>query len=255
MALRQLEPKTRQKGWISTDVSFVEGETKIDAPLAKVSIALAKALKVGRQVVSVVRFTDGKFEEVTEATFDAAPPDGPDGPDGPDVKGVKGEIVAPPSLVAEAEKPAVAASVAAPVRGCPAPDFVNAELKAIEVLSNFLTPEQLDDFQRYNRFVTRGADTGHRYMVTSRHAHDELATFGRTLYDLDENQALCVHDWVVPAAEEMLSLHLLLQLPEWEKYLRRDEHDFDLLRIEAEALHGGDVPAREHGPFPGRPLQ
>ena len=51
------------------------------------------------------------------------------------------------------------------------------------------------------------------------------------------DRALCVHDWVVPAPEEMLSLHLLLQLPGWESYLRRDEHDWELLELEHQVLH------------------
>jgi len=107
-----------------------------------------------------------------------------------------------------------------PTRGCPAPDFRSAELKARVVLETFLTDEQREDFQRYNRFVSVGATTGHRYMITSRHARDELSQWQRTLYDLDDRIPLCVHDWGVPAAEEMLALHVLVQLPEYETYLR-----------------------------------
>lgn len=217
-ALAVLEPKARSKGWISPESSFEQGETAIAAPIGKVSILLAKALKAERTVVSAVRFSDGKIEEVSEGTFDA-------------------EAALPKAKVVASAKPAVAASVAAPVRGYPAPDFVNAELKAAEVLSHFLDDGQFDDFQRYNRFISRGVDTGHRYMVTSRHARSELAGYQRTLYDLDEDRPLCVHDWVVPAAEEMLSLHLLLQLPGWESYLRQDTHDLDLLLMEQRALN------------------
>jgi hypothetical protein len=31
---------------------------------------------------------------------------------------------------------------------------------------------------------------------------------------------MCVHDWEVPAAEEMLALKLFLSLPEREQYIR-----------------------------------
>jgi len=43
---------------------------------------------------------------------------------------------------------------------------------------------------------------------------------GRQLYDLEEKRALCVHDWDLPPAEEMLALHLCLSLPGQEKYVR-----------------------------------
>jgi len=124
-------------------------------------------------------------------------------------------------------KPKAAASIAAPVRGCPAPDFSKAELRAQGVLRTFLDPEQIADFNRYNKFVSIGQTTGNRYMITSRHATDELATYTRSLYDLDLKMPLCVHDWDVPASEEMLGLHVLLQLPGWESYLRVSEDNME----------------------------
>src|SRR4029077_10986653 len=69
-ALGKLEPTARSRSWIKPDVFFIEGETKIEAPIGKVSLALARALEAGRQVVSALRFSDGKMEEVTESTFD-----------------------------------------------------------------------------------------------------------------------------------------------------------------------------------------
>lgn len=270
-ALAILEPKARSKGWIEATTRFLEGETKIGAPIEKISKILAAALKPGRQVVSAVRFVDGTFEEVSSATFDDKPTPATDAkvtasaadPD-PEVArtteivaGAARDAIALPEAK-EKEKPkrerpaaAVGASVAAPVRGCPAPDFVNAEIKAAEVLCHFLTFEQRDDFVRHNRFISVGAETGRRYMITSRHAKDELARYQRSLFDLEDEAALCVHDWAVPAAEEMLSLHLLLQLPGWETYLRRDEHDFELLALERAAL--GDEHVNPLGPF--GPLQ
>ena len=253
-ALLVLEPRARAKGWILPDVSFVEGETMIKAPISKVSIALAKALKTNRQIVSAVKFSDGKMTEVTESTFDVGEAQTSrgqleGGTEKIQIPEAKAKVITQadaidPSHPAHREPvapapaaPVAAASVVAPGRGCPAPDFVNAEIKAAEVLETFLNEEQIQDFRRYNRFITRGADTGHRYMVTSRQARDELARFEqRTLYDLDAEHSLCVHDYSIPAAEEMLSLHMLLQLPGWERYLRRDEHDFDLLAAERIAM-------------------
>ena len=85
------------------------------------------------------------------------------------------------------------------------------------------------DFERHQRFVVIGADTGHRYMLTSRHARDELAHYHRTLFDLDEHIPLCVHDWQVPAAEELLSLCIHLQLPGCETYVRSIPDRDDIL--------------------------
>lgn len=215
----------------------------IKAPIGKVSIALAKALKANRQIVSAVKFSDGKMTEVVESTFDVGEAHAPQ-IEIPEAKIITQADAVDPSHPAHREPaatpppaPVAAASVVAPVRGCPAPDFVNAEIKAAEVLETFLNEEQIQDFRRYNRFVTRGADTGHRYMVTSRQAHDELSRYSRTLYDLDAELPMCVHDYSIPAAEEMLSLHMLLQFPHWERYLRRDEHDFELLAAEQLEMH------------------
>lgn len=118
------------------------------------------------------------------------------------------------------EEPEAATTVRKPAVGCPAPDFQQAHVRAAEVLRTFLTPQQVRDFQRHQRFVTVGAETGHRYMITSRHARSELSNFTRTVYDIDEEKPYCVHDWGVPAAEEMLTMHLMLSLPRWEHHVR-----------------------------------
>ena len=193
--------------------------TTLEAPIAKVAKQLAKLLKPKRKVISAVKYKDGKIEEI----FDDPKTDDPKTDEHPYRES------AVPDQEPSAQPPAVAAtSVAAPTRGCPAPDFDTAELKARGVLATFLRPDQLEDFARYNRFVSIGADTGHRYMVTSRQATDALSRYQRTLYDLDEERSLCVHDWSVPPAEEMLSLHVLLALPDWERFLRHEEHDVEL---------------------------
>jgi hypothetical protein len=111
--------------------------------------------------------------------------------------------------------------VAAPVIGCPAPDFPDAEAKARRVLFEFLDDDQQSDYLRHGSFVSTGVETGHRYMLTSRESRGRLKRYeGRTLYDLDERCSYCVHDWDVPASEELLSLHVLLSLPGWERYVR-----------------------------------
>lgn len=217
-ALTELQTYALKKAWIKTEFMSVSSRlsVELDAPIEKVAKMLAKALKPGRKLVSAVQFRDGKLEEVTEATFADEP--APIVPIRPIDPYREPATVTPVTPVRELPRAAV--TVAAPTCGCPAPDFVSAELKARAVLSHFLEPDQEEDFRKYNRFISVGGTTGHRYMITSRHARDELSTYHRTLYDLDDQVPLCVHDWSVPAAEEMLALHLLVQLPGYEEYLR-----------------------------------
>jgi len=206
-ALIQLAEVASKKGWLTSPTGSLFSEhtlkTKMAAPIANVARAIAKALKPSRKIISAVVFEGGKMHEIFDGDM-----------------ATKADTREP--------EPKAAASVAAPTRGCPAPDFVKADLRAKNVLEAFLTPDQIADFRQYNRFVTVGADTGHHYMVTSRQARDELARWQRTLYDLDDGMPLCVHDWTVPAAEEMLSLHVLLQLDGWESFIRREEHDVEI---------------------------
>lgn len=169
---------------------------------------LAQALKPNRKLVSAVLFTDGTMQEVTEQTLDETS----------DEKTIP-ETPATKTGKKKKKEPKAGTTVAAPRRGCPAPDFINAEIRARRVLDVFLNPEQRADFRRHNRFITKGADTGLRYMLTSRHCNDALAKYQRTLYDLDNKLPICTHDWEVPAAEELLSLHVLLTLPGWESYM------------------------------------
>jgi hypothetical protein len=178
-------------------------EHKIDlkAPIDQVSKVLSDNLNLGRVIVTAVKFSDGRMEEIREE--DPIP--------------AKAEAIA---------------TVAKPVRGCPAPNFSFIEQRAGEVLQAFLTPEQAEDFTRLQSFVSQGVDTGHRYMLTSRTAPDRLSRYGgRQLFDLDEQRNFCVHyDDDVPAPEELLALHLFLSLPGHESYLRdlTDGHGIDL---------------------------
>ena len=207
-AVRALRKRALQGGLVkrswATEGSFPDvidceggyssiAQYKIDllAPIGQVQKFLAQELKPGRVLVSAVVFSGGK--QIEEVVTDEKP-----------------EKKKPE------KKPEAAVTVAAPTRGCPQPDFAPAHLKATRVLEAFLTPDQLEDFRTRNSFVAVGADTGHRYLVTSRHAIGDRGQ----LYDLDERRPWCVHDWDVPAPEEMLGLLVHLSIPGREKYLR-----------------------------------
>lgn len=175
----------------------------LDAKLSAVRDFLARELKPTRKLVNAVVFKD---DTMAEAVF-TEPGNEPE----------PAALPPPPAPAA----PRAGVTVAQPTQGCPAPDFVQAEIRAAIVLEHFLTQGQIQDFRTHNRFVSTGVDTGHRYMLTSRSRRDQLGSYGgRSLFDLDEGRAYCVHDWTIPAAEELLCLHVLLSLPGRESYLR-----------------------------------
>jgi len=209
VALRALRDRAAKKGWAEAaafeeipadDGGAYRGSGRLvsvalKAPIDDVRKVLVRAMKPGRSILSVVRFAGGAIEELVD-TKEA-------------VKKAK-----------EEKKPAKAADVAAPTIGCPAPDFANAEVRATRVLRAFLEPGQLEDYERTQSFVARGADSGHVYMLTSRQARDRLAKYERSLYDLDEKRPVCVHSWEIPASEELLTLLAFISVPGGEKYVR-----------------------------------
>lgn len=205
-ALAYLEKEALSKRWVPKGTTFGVN-TLVNAPTEKVATLLAKALKPGKKVVHAVKFSNGKIEEVTESTFKVSPP-----------SPAKDATSAPPAP--PLSEPVKATSVAAPTKGCPPPDFSPARLRAWEHLNAFLTTEQQEDLAKYNRFVAIGGTTGHRYMITSRTARDQLRLYQRSLFDLDEGRSYCVHDWDVPPEEEMHALNVLISLPGHEGYCR-----------------------------------
>ncbi len=195
----------------------------LKAPLSKVAKQLTKVLRPDRKTVHVMRIGQGKIEEIRTEDFEE--PVTSSDPEG-DVLPFRKEAEEAPEETALAktgtdDAPVKVTTVKKPTVGCPAPSFEQVKLRATRVLQAFLTPEQVDDFNRHQRFITVGGDTGHRYMLTSRNAPQELAHYGgRGVYDLDEERAYCVHDFGVPAEEELLTFHSFLSLPGYENWIR-----------------------------------
>lgn len=218
-ALATFERLAVKKKWLEPHIPD-PAQRILEVPIEKASKVLAKLLKGGRKVVSAVIFINGKMEEIHSAKTED------DGSGkllhhpfrSADVKPILPEEKKDEPKI-EQPQAIAGVTVAVPVQGCPAPDFNSAEIRARRVLLTFLNWEQLEDFNRFNRFITVGAQTGHRYMITSRYSRDSLQKYTRTLYDLDDEKPLCVHDWDIPAAEEMLALHVLLKTGH-EHYLR-----------------------------------
>jgi len=180
------------------------GRLVVAKPIDKIESVLAKAMKRGRKLLSAVVFKNGKVEELHRMTD-------PEKTLTEKIKETSKEIVAGAKA---------ATTVAQPTVGCPVPEFERAQVRATRVLKEFLTPQQLDDFERTQSFLVTGGDSGRQYLLTSRHASaaqlDKVG--GRSVYDLTTKLPICVHDWTVPASEELLELALFLQLPNHETY-------------------------------------
>ena len=187
------------------------GKITIGKPIAKVETVLAKAMKRGRKLLSAVVFKNGSIEEIhrTEGGGDAKREPYREG--GEPKKGAIEKVAAK-----------AAVTVAQPTLSCPVPEFERADVRATRVLREFLSPQQLADFERTQSFLVHGGDTGRQYILTSRQASPErLAKVGgRSVFDVSAGYPICVHDWVVPAAEELLELKLFLELPGHEGYVR-----------------------------------
>lgn len=179
------------------------GKLLIGKPVDKVEKLLASAMKRGRKLLSAVVFKNGQIEELHRTEKD----------------GVKELVVKAKDAIVETTAKA-AVTVAQPALSCPVPEFERAQVRATRVLREFLTPRQLEDFEKTQQFLVVGADSGHRYIVTSRQAPPSVLdkVGGRSVYDCTRGIAVCVHDWTVPASEEMLELALFLQMPGYEHH-------------------------------------
>ncbi len=161
-------------------------EIAISAPMKKVGPALMRILKPGKAVVTAIKYAGGKVTCV-EASQDAS--------------AIEGALEKP---IAEA-----AATVRRPRLSCPSCTERVEDRRAERVLSAFLAPNQLEQWQREHRFRVFGGTTGHCYEIV--HRYSRLAQERkRIVFDLDDHFVLHCYDWSVPPAEEALGAALLL---------------------------------------------
>lgn len=182
------------------------GKLLIGKPVEKVEKLLATSMKRGRKLLTAVVFKNGKIEELHRTEKEGE---------------VRALAVKAKDAVVEGARAVAAVTVASPALSCPVPEFERAQVRATRVLRTFLTPRQLEDFERTQQFLVVGADSGHRYILTSRQASPAVLdkVGGRSVYDCTRGYAVCVHDWTVPAAEELLELALFLQMPGREHHV------------------------------------
>jgi hypothetical protein len=216
------------------------GKVLIARPIDKIEGVLAKAMKRGRKLLSAVVFKNGHIEEM-HRTSEAEPKDkGPkEGPyrDSAETDPYTLSAIVPAAAAAAAvAEPKAAVTVAQPTIGCPLPAFERADVRATRVLKAFLSDQQLADFERTQSFLVVGGDTGRKYILTSRQAPAERLdkVGGRSVFDVAAGEPICVHDWVVPAAEELLELKLFLELPRHEAYVRNSAGGVGVIEL---AIH------------------
>ena len=161
---------------------LTKAEIILPEKFTKVHKKFLKVFKAGKGIINAIRFKDGKIEIVQE-------------------------------LPAEGFE--VGVSVEKPKRGCPMPTPLEcAEIQAQEVLHEFLSDPQWDDFTRYKAFVARGNYSGLPYLITSRWSPN-CQEWG-LLYCLPAKNRICASLDDIPPAEEALAMKLCVEFMERE---------------------------------------
>ncbi|HEC61174.1 MAG TPA: hypothetical protein ENI27_02845 [bacterium] len=139
-----------------------------------------KIFKTDKQILNVAKYHDGKITLVQEFN------------------------------VPETE---AGVSVEQPPRGCPMPTLLErAETRALEVLNQFLSPQQKSDFDTQKAFVVRGNFTGRPYRITSRW-NPACEQYG-LLYCIPTQNNICASLPDVPPSEEVLAMKFAVEFTE-----------------------------------------
>lgn len=249
------------KGWIDPKLAPkgksapYQGKDKIelDASLAKASKPMIKLMRPVDRTLTAIMFSDGRLSIIEGATSKALKEIGEKVGEATskwyDLGDVDKKLAELKQAEADAKREADrlekerkkeekrerkrkdearAVSVRRPTPSCPS-CLPGAVGPASEVLLDFLTPEQHEDWSKDRAIVVEGEITGHRYLLAHRHSRT-AAKMGRICMDLDEGDGEVVHfhDWLVPPEEEVLAAKLILE--NREAWLRNEATclgDFD----------------------------
>jgi len=156
-----------------------------DVKLEDVHKFMARKLKGGRPTLTAIKLKSGELELVGE---------------------IKDKHIKDADASVTTDKP---------VRGCPMPEITRIkEVRASKVLKIFLTPQQVNDFERTMSFISVGNWTKRTYMITSRWSPD-VQKNGQ-VYDIVNKHILCANCQNIPPSEEMLAMKLSIELNENE---------------------------------------
>ncbi len=144
---------------------------------------MIKKLKKNKATLTAIKLKDGKLELVDE---------------------IKPE---------HEEKAKSAVTTEKPRRGCPMPEMtLQKEINAQIILKEFLTEQQINDFNTHKSFISVGNHTHHTYLITSRWS-PKVEKYGQ-VYDLVDKHMVCTSCNEIPPAEEMLAMKLSVELNE-----------------------------------------
>ncbi len=183
----------------------------IIASIATASKALISVARPKDRTLTAVKFSSGKMEVVEGATSKS-------------LEAVE-KAIKKAKETEDSKKKAAATSVKRPTPCCPQcqPGAIGP---ASEVLLEFLSPQQHEQWARERAIMVEGHMSGHRYIMA--HRHSKLAQkVGRMCFDVDDQAVVHFHDWSVPPEEEVLAAKLIM------------EHAEPWLRNEATVLGAG----------------
>lgn len=234
-------PLFKGKNWLKGDVLWdPKGNANkqvvvLRAPIVEIGLLLVHKLKPGLATLTAVKFEDGSVEAMgaseqgflgwvnrllgsdgkemgsVAALADALEAESLDenAPEGSPHRREAKEPEKEEKKEEKKKKPKAAASAKRPTTCCP--QSISGEISpATEVLLEFLTPEQREQWDAERRIVVCGGITGHRYLVAHRHTETAIR-ISKCCYDLDDGEVMHFHDWTVPPEEEVLAAKLILE--------------------------------------------
>ena len=166
------------KGYKLKRTDAKAGELTIDDTLANAHKKFITAFKAGKPVLNAIKLQDGKLEVVSDFT----------------------------------NTEGVGVTTEKPHRGCALPVWEQKEIRGMEVLREFLLPQQLVDFLRYWAFVAKGNHTGDSYLLTSRW-NPQSERLG-VLYSLTGQRSICASLSNIPPSEELLAMKICVECDE-----------------------------------------
>ncbi len=195
----------------------------IKAPLEKASKVLISIARPKDRTLTAVKFSDEKMEVIEGASAKSLE--------------VVGDAIKRAKKGEKKGKEASAASVKRPTPCCPEcqPGAIGP---ASEVLLDFLSPDQHEQWARERAILVYGHLSGHRYLIAHRHS-DIAQKVGRLCFDLDDQLVVHFHDWSVPPEEEVLAAKLVMEHA--EPWLRNQATVFGLKRTDVYENPFGDV--------------
>jgi hypothetical protein len=194
--LRRFFDKARKKSWTSFSMpkaddsayrTMDQHRVELHAPVSKAGAELVKIVRAKKATLTGITSKDGQISVVEG----------------------NGEEVEKKVAEAEKDDANAAASVRRPTPCCPQCE-VGAVGPASEVLLEFLTPQQHEDWAAHRAIIAEGGYTGHRYLLAHRKTA-AAARIGRICYDLDSRRVMHFHDSMVPPEEEALAAKLILE--------------------------------------------